>query len=186
MGNYDSYVKNKVDNLINDGNYDLKLKLDDKYKNRTICSKPTKEENSNQVVLNMAYENMIPIDNISNFQNYLEIGENNNLNTELWISKEKRLEIITEPKLYPFSTIGLINILDEETNIIYSGTGTLIAENIVLTCAHNVYNQEKNSSHCHLLLSLRMVNQKKKVHQKLLNGIFLMNLKITHQKTMQY
>ena len=48
---------------------------------------------------------------------------------------------------YPYNTIGLVGIVDNNGEIENFGSGTLIGGRYVLTVAHNVYNKEQGYNH---------------------------------------
>lgn len=58
---------------------------------------------------------------------------------EVLINNDTRKKV--NPKIYPFCSIGLISSTFGFQS--GQGTGCLISPNIVLTCAHNVYNRTR-------------------------------------------
>ena len=60
--------------------------------------------------------------------------------TEIVFPPDHRVQV-TETLEYPFSTIGRL-VMKFPNGKLYSGTGTLINENHVVTCAHNLWGAE--------------------------------------------
>ncbi len=54
------------------------------------------------------------------------------------------MKLVEDTLEYPYSAIGLITgkyKKDKKKTLQYCGSGSLIGNNIVLTCAHNVFNK---------------------------------------------
>ena len=95
-----------------------------------------------------------------NLKNAIPSAKNPNKESEV-VMKNRRSKLTTEALTFPYSSIGLItcSIRDKNGHIGQKyGTGTLIADNVVLTCAHNVY--DKAYSIDKITFSLGMQNNK--------------------------
>lgn len=53
---------------------------------------------------------------------------------------------------YPYSAVGMVCHINEKNEIDKFGTGSLIGPNIVLTCAHNCYQDyQKKDNYCNVI-----------------------------------
>ena len=109
-------LKDKLKNLI-------KVEMDNNFSMRTKCFKM----------------------DLNNQQNFTLLKNNTNLSSrECQIfDDDRRFKLKFEALTYPYSAIGLIKAeFEGYENKCQYGTGTLIADNIVITCAHNFYNND--------------------------------------------
>lgn len=114
------------------------LIMDENYENRTACFIPEKkcnqekifESNSDEEIISEEDMQSTQVDNMGSF--YKKYKEN-----EI-VKGIDRKHIVSNPDEFPFSPIGLLEVKRKD-NSISRGTATLIADNIAITCAHNIY-----------------------------------------------
>ena len=89
---------------------------------------------------------------IESLQSLLHEKSSSKAQNENLLSKTDRRQVITDEKckLPPFKAVG--KLLTKNNNKKGQGTGTLIANNIVLTCAHNLHIDDKQVPGCEFCL----------------------------------
>lgn len=70
------------------------------------------------------------------------------------LNKHDRRSKVNNTDEYPYSTIGILTFEDDYGE--YWGTGTLISENIVLTCAHNLFDKKTKKEYYNFVFSVQM------------------------------
>ena len=139
--NLDQNAENKNNQIIDDRNYwvnlfynesDIKyitdFEKDKNYPNRTVCYIPSHNSEFKESIF------------IENFDENMTFNEK--VKECVIDSNKDRREEVKDIKKFPFSTIGIVNFKDSNGLVKY-GTGTLISSNLILTCAHNVYDKDK-------------------------------------------
>ena len=111
---------------------EIKIESDEFFKDRTPCFIPDP---------NFMKESTF----LANFGDDIISNKNISFVKETVFLEDRRTKVESVNK-FPFSAIGFI-IFETQDGQKQIGTGTLISSNLVLTCAHNVFDNEENKNY---------------------------------------
>ena len=148
----------KVEILIKENlKIERKIEEDNTYPKRTICLIPKID--------------IIEKESIFKFDDFdPEIFEKMKIKENQIYSQDRR-DIVENPTIFPFSTIGVLTFVTSDGETKY-GTATLIGSNLVLTCAHNVYDNENNKHYKNHIFHACPLNGTKRDTSKVLKIFF--------------
>ena len=126
-------VQNMIQTAIMEELIRLRIIQDTLAYSRTICSfEPAKSENF-EGETKLKYNKISPI----------REAETPQMNEKAFDFEEEKRQRPTDTNSYPHSVHGIIIIKESENSVPKWGSGALVAPNIVLTAAHNVYDDQK-------------------------------------------